>query len=370
MNERGKKVFVGMSGGVDSAVSAALLKEQGYDVTGVFLQVWQPDFLTCTRGDDRQEAMRAAAHIGIPFITMDVEREYKEAVVEYMISEYAKGRTPNPDVMCNKHVKFGVFYDKAMGMGADYVATGHYARVIEELVSDAPEKRHVRYSLRRGKDTNKDQSYFLWTLTSDKLAHILFPVGEYEKPRVRERARKFGLPNAERKDSQGVCFMGQFSMEDFLKHYIEPKRGEVLNEAGEVIGWHEGAAFFTLGKRHGFTITKKTPDDAPYYVVAKDMKRNAITVAHEAAEAGFAVNEVVLEQVNVVSGEALEDGFACMAQVRYRGTPVACRVFVADHTTVRVVFDTPQEAVAAGQSVVLYGGEVCLGGGVIARTIC
>ena len=205
--------------------------------------------------------MRVAAHLDIPFVTLDLEKEYKEEVVDYMIAEYRSGRTPNPDVMCNRYVKFGGFFDWAMKEGADVVATGHYARTYNG-------------DLCKGRDDNKDQSYFLWTLTPEKLAKTLFPVGNIEKPEVRALAKKFGLPNAEKKDSQGLCFVGKIDMKEFLKHFIDEKPGDVLNTDGEVVGHHEGALFYTLGERHGFTVTQKTPEDKPYFVIAKDNKKN------------------------------------------------------------------------------------------------
>ena len=241
---RNRKVYIGMSGGVDSSVSAALLKKAGYDVTGVFIKVWQPDWINCTWKEDRMDAMRVAALLDIPFITLDLEKEYKEEVVDYMISEYRAGRTPNPDVMCNRYVKFGGFYDWAMKQGADYVATGHYAQVIDgKLIA--------------GNDKNKDQTYFLWTLNKEQLSKTIFPVGNIEKPEVRKLAKKFNLPNAEKKDSQGLCFIGKIDIKEFLSHYIDSKRGNVLNIEGEVIGEHDGSFFFTIGERHGFNILKK-----------------------------------------------------------------------------------------------------------------
>jgi len=274
MNNK-KKVFVGLSGGVDSSTSAAILKKDGYDVTGVFIKVWQPDFLPCSWREDRLDAMRVAAHLDIPFITMDLEKEYKQEVVDYMVHEYKEGRTPNPDVMCNKYIKFGAFFDKAMEMGADYVATGHYARVKKD--GDV-----VR--LLAGADENKDQSYFLWTLTQKQLKKTLFPIGEYVKPEVRKIAEKFGLSTAKKKDSQGLCFIGKLDMKDFLKEFIPEKKGDVLNGKGEVVGEHDGAYFYTLGQRHGFTVTVKGVDDTPYFIIYKDIEANTITVSHKNQE--------------------------------------------------------------------------------------
>jgi tRNA-specific 2-thiouridylase len=345
-----------MSGGVDSSVSAALLKEQGYDVTGVFIKVWQPDFIECRATEDRLDAMRVAAQLGIPFITLDLEKEYKEEVVDYMIREYKAGRTPNPDVMCNRAVKFGGFYDFAMREGADFVATGHYVR--REEVNGTPQ-------LLAGKDLNKDQSYFLWTITAEKLAHTLFPVGGIEKPQVRELARKFGLFTAEKKDSQGICFIGKVSMKDFLKHYLESKQGAVLNQEGEVIGRHDGSWFFTIGERHGFTITKKGTDDEPYYVIAKDVDKNTITVANrKPVEINSAPTHIVLENINWISGVP-EIGKTYFARIRYRQPLFECGVLSLSDTTATISFSTEQPTLAPGQSLVLYDGAVCVGGGVL-----
>ena len=355
-----------MSGGVDSSVSAALLKKQGYDVTGVFIKVWQPDFLECTRGDDKKEAMRAAAHVGIPFRVFDFEKEYKKEVIDYMISEYKAGRTPNPDVMCNKEIKFGVFLKKALGMGADMIATGHYAR------TQNAKRKTQNIKLLAGKDKNKDQSYFLWTLAQGQLKHVLFPDGDYEKPKVRKLAKKFGLPNAERQESQGLCFVGQLDMKEFLKHYMRKKTGDVLNEKGDVIGRHDGAMFLTIGQRHGFTVTKKTPRDKPLYVVAKDVKKNTITVSpHGRGEHGL-VKEVTLQGVNWISGTAPRPSKVYAARTRYRQPLQDVKIKMRNAKFI-AVFKKPQRAVSSGQSLVLYdtsaslgaGGDECLGGGII-----
>ncbi|MBI1998878.1 MAG: tRNA 2-thiouridine(34) synthase MnmA [Parcubacteria group bacterium] len=381
-----KRVFVAMSGGVDSSVAAALLKEQGYDVTGVFMQVFQsaspslggPDFLECTRTDDRREAMRAAAHLGIPFLSFNFEKEYKEKVVDYMISEYAAGRTPNPDVMCNKHIKFDLFLKKAREMGADYIATGHYARLgrndecrISNFESNSNFKiknlfkiqnSKFKIKLFKGVDTNKDQSYFLWTLTQEQLKYCLFPIGEYTKPEVREMARKFGLPNAERRDSQGVCFIGQFPMKEFLKKYIPAEKGDVLDAKGNIIGMHDGARLYTLGERHGFLVTKKTPNDPPLYVVAKDIEKNMLTVAPQNSREE--VTKALLAHVNFISGEVPNTEESYDVRFRYRQPLIKATSDKRQETRV-VRFEKPQRAVTPGQSLVLYKGDECVGGGVI-----
>lgn len=360
---RNKKVYIGLSGGVDSSVSAALLKKAGYDVTGVFIKVWQPDFLPCTWKEDRLDAMRVAAHLDIPFITLDLSQEYKQDVVDYMVAEYKKGRTPNPDVMCNRHIKFGAFFNKAIAVGTDFVATGHYARV-------TPTKRSTlhapRYALLAGVDKEKDQSYFLWTLTQEELSKTLFPVGGYEKSDVRKLAKTFGLPTADKKDSQGLCFMGRLDMKDFLKHFIKTKQGDVLDKEGTIIGEHDGAVFFTLGERHGFTITQKGTHDAPYYVVAKDVAQNTITVSPDPLQAidTNGSKHVLIAQLNWVSGRHPQTGKRYKARVRYRQSLEWCKILRADKTSVELSFEKPQTA-ACGQSVVLYDGDECLGGGVV-----
>ncbi len=349
MISSGKKVYVGMSGGVDSSVSAALLQKAGYDVTGVFIKVWQPDWINCTWKEDRLDAMRVAAKLSIPFVTLDLEKEYKEEVVDYMVNEYKLGRTPNPDVMCNRYVKFGGFFDWAMKQGADYVATGHYAQSIDgKLVA--------------GNDKNKDQTYFLWTLRKDQIERTLFPVGNIEKPEVRKLARKFALPNAEKKDSQGLCFIGKIDIKEFLSHYIESKNGNVLNKNGEVIGEHDGAFFFTIGERHGFNIIKKTPNDEPYYVINKNIENNTITVANKNVDGNLpnAITEISLRDVNWNQGIA-PIGKKLMARSRYR--EALTEVQILNEKVVQ--FTNPQYTISAGQSLVVYDGNICLGGGII-----
>ncbi len=370
-----------MSGGVDSSVAAALLKKEGYDVIGVFMKAWQPRGLIhgqsfeCLQTYDRREAMRAAAHLGIPFFTFDFEKEYKKEVIDYMIAEYKAGRTPNPDVMCNKQIKFGAFLKKAHVMGADLIATGHYAKNVECRMWNMESGKKLQatsYKLQAGRDSAKDQSYFLWTLTQEQLSNVLFPIGEYTKPEVRELARKFGLPNAEKKDSQGLCFVGELNMKEFLKHYIKEKQGDVLNDKGEVIGHHDGAPFYTLGERHGFIITKKGPNDPPQYIIAKDIKKNTLTVSpyrkgqtlKSETEKGL-ILEVRLKDINWVSGNVPDESKEYLARFRYRQPLQRIRYKIQD-TKYKILFKEPQRAVALGQSLVLYlnTGE-CLGGGII-----
>lgn len=356
MQKDSPTVFVGMSGGVDSSVTALLLKEAGYTVVGAFIRGWYPPFLTCTWKEDRRDAMRVAAELGIDFVTINAEDVYKDQVVEYLINEYRHGRTPNPDVMCNKYVKFGVFYERTRELGADYIATGHYAR---NAVCSQGTK-----TIAQAKDYNKDQTYFLWPLTEDVRDHALFPLGDMTKSEVREKAHRYGLVTADKRDSQGVCFLGEISMKEFLAQYISSEEGDVLDTDGRVIGRHPGALFFTLGERRGFTITEKTPHDRPRFVVKKDLSHNTITVSERDAQLTeqFSKTEYALTDVNwmceVTDGEELE------ARFRHHGKLLPVTVSNADENNVRVHFKEPQTTLAAGQSVVLYRGENCVGGGI------
>lgn len=360
----GKRVFVGLSGGVDSAVSAALLKKQGYEVVGVFIKTWHPDFLKCNEEEERHDAMRVAAFLDIPFLTFDLVDVYKKEVADYMIREYKAGRTPNPDVMCNKEVKFGAFFRRAISLGADFVATGHYARIVnsQELIVNS---KNTEFKMLKGIDLDKDQSYFLWTLGQRELSKTFFPIGEYKKTQVRALAKKFGLPVAEKKDSQGLCFVGKLDMKDFLAHFMEKKEGVVLNELGEDIGTHHGAYFYTLGERHGFAITKKGVDDTPYYVIAKDLARNTISVAHRTKDTlACARSDARISQVNFCSGIVPDTARSYTAQVRYHGEFYKCHIKIIDGETYALFFEKPV-IVDAGQSVVLYNKDVCVGGGIV-----
>lgn len=355
------KVFVGVSGGVDSSVSAALLKQQGYDVTGVFIKVWQPDFIECTWKQDRLDAMRVASVLDIPFVTLDLEKEYKEGVIDYMISEYRNGCTPNPDVMCNREVKFGAFLKWAMSEGADFVATGHYSSLEttddrQQIAEDV--NATSGYILKKSKDANKDQTYFLWTLTQEQISKIIFPIGAMEKSQVRELAREFNLPVSEKKDSQGLCFVGTIDIKTLLKNYIDEKRGDVKNEEGEVIGYHDGVTFFTIGERHGFTIKKKSTDDLPYFVVAKNFKENTLIVSNNPPHEKKG-DKILLEKINWT--KEIKNGEIYEARARYRA-PLS-KVEIVSKNEIKVLDGSI--TVASGQSLVLYDRELCIGGGII-----
>lgn len=351
-----KKVFVGLSGGVDSSVSAALLQRDGFDVTGVFIKAWSPEWLPCTWRDERRDAMRVCARLGIPFVMLDLEKEYKRDVVDYMIAEYKAGRTPNPDVMCNKEIKFGSFFKWAMKQGADFVATGHYAQIKKD--------RNGGLALCESTDKDKDQSYFLWTLTTEQLNKVLFPVGGFVKSEVRKLAKTFNLPTAEKKDSQGLCFIGKINMKEFLKHYIPEKEGNVFNVEGKTIGTHEGASLYTLGERHGFTIAHSTPESKAMYVVSKDIKANTITVSDKEHKKG-GVNNLNLSSLNWIGSHEPTIGKTYLIRIRYRQQPELCTFTSVSKTTATLSFKEPQEAISAGQSAVIYDGEKCMGGGII-----
>ncbi len=342
--ERSRRVFVGLSGGVDSAVSAALLKEQGYDVTGVFIRAWQPEWMSCTWREERRDAMKVCLALGIPFLFFDFEKEYKQAVVDKMLAEYKAGRTPNPDVLCNKEIKFGLFWNKAKELGADCIATGHYL------------------------SGEKDQSYFLWMLTQEDLSHALFPVDHLEKREVRELAKRYKLPVAEKKDSQGICFMGDVSMEDFLPHFIEAKSGEVLNTKKEIIGTHRGLVHYTIGERHGFEVTKKGVESGPFYVVGKDIKKNTLIVSDEESEiAKLSPKKISLKNLNWAA-EPVEQ---VVAQIRYRGEKLPVKI---SHNIAE--FESPVRGLSLGQSIVFYpvksgdhGAGLPLGGAVMDKVL-
>ncbi|MDO8493514.1 MAG: tRNA 2-thiouridine(34) synthase MnmA [bacterium] len=375
--KKGPKVFVGMSGGVDSSVSAALLKQAEYDVTGVFIKTWSPDWLPCTWREERRDAMRVAAKLKIPLLTLDLEKEYKEGVAEYMIEGYRRGEVPNPDVMCNKIIKFGGFFDFAMRQGADYVATGHYAQIRQE--ADPARKKpallapnhqgavaiRTAFLLAGSRDSEKDQTYFLWMLGQKQLSHTLFPIGDFKKSEVRRLAKKFDLPVADKKDSQGLCFMGDIDVKDFLKHYIKEKKGDVLSEEGEVIGEHEGSTFYTIGERHGFKINKKTPDDTPYYVVKKDTAKNILVVSNKKSSGEIMKKEILIKDVNWNQGRAPDLSKKLEARIRYRQELQVCRLEEPEKGVYKVIFDADQPAPSSGQSVVFYSKNICLGGGVI-----
>lgn len=343
-------VYVGLSGGVDSSVAALRLKRAGYNVVGVFIKVWHPDFMVCNWEQERLDAMRVAAHLDIPFLTCDAVEDYKNEVADYFITEYIAGRTPNPDVMCNKAVKFGAFMRFAMSRGADFIATGHYAQNIDN-------------ELHRGLDTNKDQTYFLWTLSNEQIAKTLFPVGNTTKEKIRKEALAAKIPTALKKDSQGICFLGHVDIPEFISHYTELVPGEVLNQAGDVIGTHQGALVYTTGQRHGFELTDSNSSRTGMFVISKNLAKNTITVSPDCLQVGKD-DMVTLHSLQL--RKPIVEGSSYEVQFRYRQEPVLVKVHSVDmdSLTISVVSDTDKPA--AGQSCVIYQGSHCLGGGIIA----
>ncbi len=366
-----KTVFVGMSGGVDSSVTAYLLKKQGYRVVGVFMRCYNID--GCADSDAR-DARIVAEQLGVPFYVWDFEEEYKKAVVSYMIDGYKNGITPNPDVMCNREIKFGIFLKKALALGADFVATGHYVRLANSKERMAYGKNAKPYTLAPALDTTKDQSYFLWTLKQEQLRHCLFPIGEYKKMEVRRIAKKAGIYTAEKKDSQGVCFLGKVNIMDFLQEYIPKNPGRVITTTGIDVGTHDGLAFYTIGQRHtgiNFKTPKELTNHLPFYVATKDEKTNTIIVAEGDEHESLFAKKVTIRGISCVNKETeteiRKQPRSVMVRVRYR-QPLARAIISEEKNGVyEVEFSTPQKFVALGQSLVFYDkdGKTMLGGGII-----
>lgn len=343
-------VYVGMSGGVDSSVTAALLQQQGYRVTGVYMKNWTQDLpgMKCPWADDLADAKRVAVQLGIDFKVFDFQDEYRQKVVDYMIAEYKTGRTPNPDVMCNQEIKFKLFLDAALQDGADMIATGHYARVADG-------------SLYMGLDKNKDQSYFLYRVTEDALHRTLFPVGELTKPEVRTKAEEFGLVTATKKDSQGICFVGEVGIKDFLQQYVTAEPGNIVDKAtGKVLGQHEGAIFYTIGQRHGLGVG----GGLPYYVVGKDMQQNIVYVTTNLNDQNLWRAELTLSQLHWINS-APQEGRTYYIRTRYRAGLIECRLLFVDNGQLRVQLTDPERAITPGQSAVLYDEDRTVGGGIV-----
>lgn len=351
-----KTVLVGMSGGVDSSVTAALLVEQGYRVIGGFIKNWSDskELWTgeCAWRGERRDAMRVAARLGIPLLTFDFEASYKEKVVGELFRGYASGETPNPDVLCNEAIKFGLFFDEAMKLGADFVATGHYAQV-----QQTPEGAR----LLRGLDPNKDQSYFLYRVPQGVLRRTLMPIGNRHKSDVRELAAGLDLPVAEKPDSQGICFIGKLDMQEFLRKKIPAKPGNIVDETGHILGQHQGLDGYTIGQRHGILVSK---GERAWYVAQKQVEKNELVVVQGAEHPRLFTSQAILHDLHWTRGQAPAQAFSCEVQVRYRQKPITGDAYV-EGGRVQVVFREPVKAVAPGQSAVLYLGEECLGGGVI-----
>ena len=342
------KVYVGMSGGVDSSLAASLLIEQGYDVTGIYMKNWTKDLpgAKCPWADDLADAKRVAVKLGIDFKVFDFENEYKHRVVDYMIGEYKKGHTPNPDIMCNQEVKFKLFLETALANGADMIATGHYARTNNSKLIMAV-------------DENKDQTYFLYRINGDALSNTLFPIGEFKKPTVRIMATERGLSTAAKKDSQGICFVGQVGIRDFLSLYVDQKSGDIIDKkSGKVLGHHDGAIFFTLGQRHGMELG----GGLPYYVVGKDMDKNEVYVTTDLNDETLWRKTIYLSDIHWINQKPKTGKY--QIRVRHRATLIDATLNFKDGDVI-LELENPQRAVATGQSIVIYNGQICIGGGIV-----
>lgn len=351
-----------MSGGVDSSVAALRLLEQGHEVTGLFMKNWDEDDGSeyCTAKEDLADAQQVSDKLGIELKTVNFAAEYWDNVFEDFLSEYAAGRTPNPDILCNREIKFKAFLDYATELGADYIATGHYTQIAQQ---------HNQFQLLRGLDNNKDQSYFLYTLGQTQLSRSLFPIGNMEKPAVRELAQKAGFINSRKKDSTGICFIGERKFKDFLQRYLPAQPGLMNTPEGETIGEHQGLMYYTLGQRQGLGIGGiKSAAEEPWYVVEKNLKNNILVVAQGHDHTLMQSNTLNASQLSWVSGQAVSNSFRCTAKTRYRQKDQACQVTLIGDDHCLVQFDDPQRAVTPGQSVVFYNNEVCLGGGIIDAT--
>jgi len=355
-----KHIIVGMSGGVDSSVTALKLLEEGHQVTGLFMKNWEEDDGTeyCTAMEDLADAQQVCDRLGIELKTVNFAAEYWDEVFEVFLSEFEKGRTPNPDILCNKHVKFKAFLNYAIeDLGAEYIATGHYSRVRET---------EGEFQLLKGLDPNKEQSYFLYTLGQKALSKSLFPIGHLHKPEIRELAKKAGFDNYRKKDSTGICFIGERKFKEFLQRYLPTQPGEMRTPEGQYIGQHQGLMYYTLGQRQGLGIggVKNAPDE-PWYVLEKDLDNNVLIVGQGHNHPLMLHNTLEAGQMDWCSGKPLSETIRCAAKVRYRQPDQSCTVEPIENGRVRVVFDEPQRAITPGQSVVFYDDEVCLGGGII-----
>jgi len=356
-----KTVIVGMSGGVDSSVTAALLKKQGFNVVGVYMKNWSEDFgdYGCTWAEDADDARKVAQVLDIPFYVWNFEKEYREKVVEYFLNEYQQNRTPNPDVMCNSEIKFKVFLEKALKLGADFVATGHYARV---------KSVKGKYRLLKGVDPSKDQSYFLYTLKQDQLSRAIFPLGEYKKTEIRKLAKKFKLPNAEKKDSQGICFIGKIDVREFLKAHLKAKSGDILDQHGNNVGRHDGLPYYTIGQREGIGIGGK----GPYYAIGKDIKKNTLLVTNDPKDEKLWRREFEVTDLSWTGNEP-EFPLTTGVTIRYHHPEYMATLTRIENKNkelrIKVLFDEPQRAITEGQAAVFYDKDVLIGGGVISKVL-
>lgn len=357
MTKSQTKVIVGLSGGVDSSVAAYQLLEQGYHVEGLFMKNWEDDDEQCTAAEDYADAQSVCDKLAIPLHTANFSENYWENVFTHFLKELRCGRTPNPDILCNKEIKFKAFLDHALQLGADFIATGHYAQI---------KYGHDSYHLLKSVDKNKDQTYFLYTLNQYQLSKSLFPVGDMHKPDVRKIAAQLGLLNASKKDSTGICFIGEKRFKTFLSHYLPAKQGKIQAEDGTVLGQHDGLMYYTIGQRKGLGIGGTSNyDEMPWYVIEKDLKNNILIVAQGENHPKLFRDNLQCAQIDWVGGSLPILPLRCAAKTRYRQPDQACVIEVFDNGILNVIFDKPQRAITPGQSIVFYQDEQCLGGGVI-----
>ena len=357
----GKKVNLGMSGGVDSSVAAYLLKEQGYQVLGLFMKNWDEtdDSGECTATQDFEDVQKVAAQLDIPCYSIEFIEEYRDHVFSEFLRQYEAGFTPNPDVLCNREIKFDLFMKKAIEFGCDYLATGHYAQVRPR---STPAQNGATHELLRGNDPNKDQTYFLTAVQGQVFNQVLFPIGHLPKPEVREIAKRIGLATSTKKDSTGICFIGERKFKTFLNQYVHTRAGRIRDLDGNTVGTHDGIAFYTLGQRKGLGLGG---EGDPWFVVAKDKDANEIIVARGPEHPALYANTLTAHELNWFAGNPPESSFTCTAKSRYRQVDQACDVKILENGQVFVTFHEPQRAMTPGQYVVFYDKEVCLGGGVI-----
>lgn len=360
VNPMKKRVILGMSGGVDSSVSALLLKEAGYEVIALFMKNWDEKFEdgTCTASQDADDARNVASQLGIPFYTINFEKEYWDRVFSYFLDEYKKGRTPNPDVMCNQEIKFNAFLDYALNLEADYIAMGHYAQV---------KKHNGGYQLLRGKDKNKDQSYFLSRINQRALSRTLFPIGHLQKDQVRELAEKHKLYTARKKDSTGICFIGERNFDEFLDRYLLSKEGNIIDLEGNVLGRHNGLIHYTMGQRRGIGIGGIGSGE-PWFVAGKDLRKNILYVAQGENHPALYSTSLIGEDTKWILGKAPDTPLKCTAKFRYRQADIGVTIKILENNELYIEYDKPVKAVTPGQAAVLYQGEICLGSCIIKST--
>ncbi|KIL53384.1 thiouridylase [Jeotgalibacillus alimentarius] len=349
------RVIVGMSGGVDSSVAAYLLKQQGYDVIGIFMKNWDDtdENGVCTATEDYNDVIRVCNQIGIPYYAVNFEKQYWDKVFTYFLEEYKAGRTPNPDVMCNKEIKFKAFLDHAMKLGADYLATGHYARI---------DRADGEVKMLRGLDQNKDQTYFLNQLSQDQLEKVMFPIGDIDKKEVRKIAAEAGLATATKKDSTGICFIGERNFKEFLSQYLPAQPGRMVTMDGEKVGSHDGLMYYTIGQRHGLGIGGS---GEPWFVLGKNLETNELYVGQGFEHEALYSDSITAVKMGFTSDNAPTEPFHCTAKFRYRQPDQGVTVYMKEDGSAEIVFDEPVRAVTPGQAVVLYNGDECLGGGTI-----